>query len=61
MEEINKEAVSNFLASMDMKLSENVHQLNAISDCLSYGWDRETYKEIQKGITAAYSKKAKMK
>jgi hypothetical protein len=55
-----KTLIANFLSTLDLEIPENLHQLNAISDSISYNWDNDILKEISSGITKAYSnKKAK--
>lgn len=50
-------AVENFLSSLDLQMSKTSHIYNAISDSLSYGWDKETLQEILRGIEKAYRNK----
>jgi hypothetical protein len=50
-------AVENFLGSLDLHLNKTFHIYNAISDSISYGWDKETLQHILRGIDKAYQNK----
>ncbi len=56
---INEKAVTNFLSSIDLKMTIQEHAQNAIHDAFSYGWNAETLMEIFKKLDKAYSIKEK--
>lgn len=52
-------AIENFLSTIDLKYSEDIHYANALRDAKLYNWDKKTLLEIWKGINAVYHKKDK--
>ena len=53
---MRKNAVENFLASLDTKESIEVHRLNLLRDKAVYHWDQETVCEIWRGINQKYER-----
>lgn len=54
MEEVNKEAVDNFIASMDSNLSVIEHILNIGRDAKLYGWNKATVDAIKHLMSKRY-------
>ena len=50
----NQNAVDNFLASLDTRLTQEMQENNAYLDSFMYDWDQEVLDAILKGIRNIY-------
>lgn len=57
---IQRQAVRNFLMTLDTSLPQDAHFANLEMDSILYGWSDATYKTIYKGITEAYIAKQEL-
>jgi len=55
-QEINHEAVDNFVESVDTDFPKKMHFLNLYHDAKLYRWNAATVREIEKSIERMYDK-----